>query len=233
MPSKVAVVTGAAGGLGRATCEKLSQLDYVVVGVDAAGPEVPGPGPLYCCDLSSPSDVKDLFAQIVSEYGPPVLLVNNAGVYQALEFMSTSLEQFHNVFAHNVDSMFLCGQSFAKVCISHALAGRIVNIASISGRRGSPDVAYGTSKAAVIGMTMSLAKALAQFNIQVNAVAPGIIDTPMAGQIPRERLAHYMETTILRRAADPYEIAELVAAVATAPGDYLTGSIIDADGGWL
>lgn len=228
----VAVVTGSTGAIGSATCALLAANGYVVVGLDLNPSDItvtPGSWAHVTADLTRSEDVVAAFDHICSKYGVPSVLVNNAGVYHAYDFLETTVEQFDQVYAANVRSTFLCTQEFAR----RAPTGEksVTNVASVSGQTGSPDAAYGASKGAVIALTKSMSLALAHRGIRVNAVAPGIVVSAMSARIPEERRTSYAAGILLGRFAAPEEIARVIAALATETGSYMTGTIVDVNGG--
>jgi NAD(P)-dependent dehydrogenase (short-subunit alcohol dehydrogenase family) len=224
--SGTAVVTGSTGAIGAATCAALTDAGYQVVGLDCVVPQSPPAWRHRTAHLADPEQVAEAFSGI-----SPTLLVNNAGAYLAQDFFDTTADDFDLVFGANVRSAFLCAQTFARRLADAGEPGVIVNVASVSGRTGSPDVAYGASKGAVIALTRSLSQALAAYRIRVNAVAPGLVHSAMSRRIPSPRQEKYLRDIPLGRFAEPAEIAAAITAIAGPAGTYMTGSIVDVNGG--
>ena len=229
-----ALVTGATSGLGKEIALRLARDDLrvVVVGRDAArGAAVVaqieaagGQARFLAADLSDPADIKHL----AEEVGDIDVLVNNAGrsVWAATEDMSVT--DFDSMFASNVRAPYLLVGAFAPAMAERG-AGSIINITSMAGRIGLPSgAAYGATKAALDSMTQSWTAEYSPRGVRVNSVAGGPIHTrPEA----RERFDQLGATTAMHRAAEPAEIAEVVAFLASPRASYVTGAIVAADGG--
>ncbi|MGC4811694.1 SDR family NAD(P)-dependent oxidoreductase [Micromonospora sp. DT228] len=230
--SRLAVVTGSSGAIGAATCEHLAAAGYTVAGLDL---RPPAPGATHqhlSVDLGDPRAVTAAFERAAG-MGRLAVLVNNAGVYLARDFLDTTPEELDLVLASNVKSAFHCAQAFTRriAATGDGEPAAIVNVASISGRSGSPDAAYGASKGAVIALTRSLAGALARYRIRVNAVAPGIVHSEMSDRIPADRRRHYLDDIPLGRFAQAAEIAAVIAMLASPAAAYMTGAVVDVNGG--
>lgn len=227
----LAVVTGGAGGIGRAVTAALAEDGCRVVAVDVrGGADAAAQGQLVA-DVGDPDAVAGLFRRIEETYGVPDLLVNNAGVYEARDFLDYDAESYRRVFDGNTASAFFCTQAFARLLIAAGRPGSVVNVASISGQSGSPDAAYGASKGAVIALTRGLGRSLAAHGIRVNAVAPGVIDTPMAARIPAERRAEYAARVPVGRLGEAGEVAAAVRFLAGPGAGYVTATVLDVNGG--
>jgi NAD(P)-dependent dehydrogenase (short-subunit alcohol dehydrogenase family) len=228
----VAIVTGAAGAIGSATSALLVKHGFTVVGIDTRpvlSPLHRGQGRVsITADLTDPTAVTSAFEQVIATVGTPTVLVNNAGIYRALEFLTTTADEFDAIYAANVRSAFLCGQAFAQAVLAADSAGAVVNVASVSGQMGS---AYGASKGAVIALTKSMSRALARHRIRVNAVAPGVVQSAMSDMIPPARRAEYAQSIPLQRFAEPDEIARVILALASDTSAYMTGAVVDVNGG--
>lgn len=227
------MVTGSSGAIGAATCAHLAEAGYMVAGLDVRPPAAgPGHGHLSV-DLADPRAVTEAFDEVAAELGRPAVLVNNAGVYLARDFLDTTAEELDRVLTVNVKGAFWCAQAFARQVVAAGgdEPAAIVNVASVSGRTGSPDAAYGASKGAVIALTRSLAGVLAPYRIRVNAVAPGIVQSAMADRIPADRQAHYLDGIPLGRFGRPGEIAAVITMLASATAGYMTGAVVDVNGG--
>ncbi|MEU7923436.1 SDR family NAD(P)-dependent oxidoreductase [Micromonospora zamorensis] len=227
----LAVVTGAAGGIGRAVTVALTGSGHRVLGVDVDPSGDPAAYASLVADVAVPEQVEQLFAQIHERYGQPTVLVNNAGVYHARNFLDYDPKTYAQVLDVNLGAAFFCTQAFARALVDTGWPGTVVNVASISGQSGSPDAAYGASKGACIALTRSLGRALAEHRIRVNAVAPGLVDTPMAARIPVERRDDYRARIPVGRFGSPAEIAAAVAWLAGPESSYVTASVLDVNGG--
>ncbi len=182
---------------------------------------------IFQCDMGKPDDVKQLFEAIPSLD----VIVNNAGISHVGLLTDMSVEEWHRVMATNLDSVFLtCKYGVPKMLANHT--GKIINISSVWGNVGaSMEVAYSASKGAVNTFTKALAKELAPSNIQVNAIACGLIDTDMNACFSEEDLHYIIEEIPSDRIGQPEEVARLCHMLAEAP-EYMTGQIITIDGAW-
>jgi NAD(P)-dependent dehydrogenase (short-subunit alcohol dehydrogenase family) len=226
----VALVTGAAGGLGQAIVQSLAAEGYRVVGVDLQPSDAPELVAFHGCDLTDFAAVRAMLDAVIAEVGVPSVLINNAAYYRSASFFDLGMEQVERTLAVNVTApLYLCQQ--VSLAMRDNGGGAIVNVASIAGRRGSSQVDYGASKAAVINLTTTLARVLAPFNIRINAVAPALVDAGMGPNIdPRARQA-FLEQTPLKRAATAHEVADVIAFLAGNRSSYVTGETIDIHGG--
>jgi NAD(P)-dependent dehydrogenase (short-subunit alcohol dehydrogenase family) len=229
-----ALVTGATSGLGKEIALRLARdgLQVVVVGRDAArGTAVVaqieaagGQARFLAADLSDPTDIK----RLAEEVGPIDVLVNNAGRSVWAPTADMSVVDFDSMFASNVRAPYLLVGAFAPAMAERG-TGSIINITSMAGRIGLPSgAAYGATKAALDSMTQSWTAEYSPRGVRVNSVAGGPIHTrPEA----RERFDQLGATTAMHRAAEPAEIAEVVAFLASPQASYVTGAIVAADGG--
>lgn len=227
---KNALVTGTGGELGAAIAARLATDGYRVVGLDLRAPAVPGSFQHYSCDLTDIAAIGKTLEQIRRDVGPLRLLVNNAAYYNPVSFWELSPEQIQRTMAVNVTAvMYLCQQ--VAIQMKNSGGGNIVNIASIAGRSGSSQIDYGASKAAVINMTVTMGRLLAEHGIRINAIAPALIDAGMGKVLPPDVKERYLQTTPLKRAARPQEIANVVAFLASDESSYMTGGTVDVTGG--
>lgn len=239
MIDRVAVVTGAARGIGLATAKILVGNGLAVVMVDRDAEELEkavteisrNTLPLSL-DVSDPADVEEIFKQTVSQFGRLDCLINNAGVADFGPIENTTFERWRTVMATNLDGVFLCTQAATDEL--KKTAGCIVNIASISGLRASTlRVAYGTSKAAVIQLTQQQAVELGEYGIRANCVAPGPVKTKLAMAVHTpEIIKAYHDAIPLNRYGTEEEIANLIVFLCSPEASYITGQIISADGGF-
>lgn len=242
---KIAVVTGAAMGIGMAIVTRLaedgftalvSDLDETKAAETAA--EIRGKGlaaePLKL-DVSDPDSIAAAFAKVKERYGRCDVVVNNAGVAKTFPFLEFPLDNFLWTMQVNVTGALLCSQHAARLMAPRGW-GRIINIASVAGMRsvGSGRTGYGTSKAAVIGLTRQIASELALLGITANAVAPGPVDTPMTQALHSEEFrGAYTAAIPMKRYGVPEEIAALVSFLASEKAGYITGAVIPVDGGFM
>lgn len=234
----VAVVTGAARGIGLATTQLFLEEGWRVAMIDRDEPELmkaseglAGAKP-FVCDVSIPEQV-DQMAKAVGAWGGQVdALVNNAGVADFGVLGNTDFERWRTVMATNLDGVFLCSQAFIPAL--KQTRGAIVNIASISGLRASTlRVAYGTSKAAVIHLTKQQAAELGEFHVRANCVAPGPVRTKLAMAVHSpEIIAAYHDAIPLNRYGSELEIAQAIVFLASHKASYITGQVLAADGGF-
>ena len=239
MTDRVAVVTGAARGIGLATSKILVGGGTSVVMVDRdadalelATKEIDGNILPLTLDVSVASEVDRIFEQIEKNYARLDCLINNAGVADFGPIEETSFERWRTVMATNLDGVFLCSQAATPALKKSG--GCIVNIASISGLRASTlRVAYGTSKAAVIQLTQQQAVELGEYGIRVNCVAPGPVRTKLAMAVHTpEIIKAYHDAIPLNRYGSEEEIANLIVFLCSAEAGYITGQTVAADGGF-
>lgn len=229
-PSRLALITGTGGELGAAIAAQLSADGFDVVGLDLRGPAPGAPARHYQCDLTDIAAFGATLERIRREVGPIQVLVNNAAYYQPTPFWELSVEQIDKTFAVNVRAVIYACQQVARQMIGMG-GGVIVNVSSMGGRGGSSQIDYGASKAAIINLTATLGRLLAEYGIRVNAVAPGLIDGGMGKRLPDAVRAQYLASTPLKRAAQPREIANVVAFLVGDAASYVTGTTIDVHGG--
>ncbi len=253
LQDKVAIVTGGGSGIGHGICLRLAEegASVVVADLDAdaaervAG-EISGQNGLAMgvrVDVRNQDSVQEMVDKAVETYGGIDILVNNAGVGKIIPFFETTEADWDFIFDVNCKGVLFCSQAVARVMIEQGRGGKIVNLASQAGRRGEALVlAYCASKACVISMTQSTALALAEHKINVNAVAPGIVDTPFWEQVDRQfaKLLHmeigepkrtFTASIPLGRIEQPADVAGAVAFLASSDADYITQQCLNVDGG--
>jgi NAD(P)-dependent dehydrogenase (short-subunit alcohol dehydrogenase family) len=236
---KVAVVTGAARGIGLAIARQFLKAGYRValLDIDAktlqAAAAALGDALALECDVSDPKLVRAAVDRTVERYGRIDALVNNAGIAVFKPLLETTYEEWRRVLAVNLDGPFLCTQACAPVMLKNG-GGAVVNISSISGLRASTlRVAYGTSKAALDHLTRQQAAELGNLGIRVNAVAPGPVDTAMAKAVhSREIRADYHDAIPLNRYGTEDEIAGAVVFLCSDSASYINGQTLAVDGGF-
>ncbi|NCC21833.1 MAG: SDR family oxidoreductase [Alphaproteobacteria bacterium] len=230
MDRPLVIITGIDGGLGSALRSLLSD-DFAVVGMARKA------GKDACvrrCDLSSQQEIEEAYSDIIQSYGAPSFLVNCAGVYHAKGWDVITVDEFDSSYSVNIRAPFLLSRLFARSFPSDGRKGAIVNVASISGQIGSIDPAYASSKAGLIMLTRTLARSFAEDNlaIRVNAVAPGPIEgTAMGDRIPHERMKSYREKIPMKRFATTNEVANAVKFLLGDEASYITGAVLNVDGG--
>jgi len=237
--NKVAVVTGAARGIGLATAERFLSDGWRVALLDIDEPTLrTAAGPLsgalaLTCDVAEPGQVASAIAQVVDRFGRIDALVNNAGTAVFKPLLQTSFEEWKRVLDVNLSGPFLCAQACAPIMIANG-GGSIVNITSISGLRASTlRVAYGTSKAGLMHLTKQQAAELGEVGIRVNAVSPGPVDTAMAKAVHSPAIrADYHDAIPLNRYGREQEIADAIRFLCSEQASYITGQTLAVDGGF-
>lgn len=238
---RVAIVTGAARGIGKAIAEKLAKNNINVVVSDiledeakatAAELEQYGVETLAIkTDVSNADHAAKLIKETVEKFGRLDILVNNAGITRDNFAIRMSEAEWDSVININLKGVFLCSQQAAKVMMKKR-SGQIVNIASVSGILGTAgQVNYASSKAGVIAMTKSFARELGARNITVNAIAPGFIITEMTEKLPDKVKDEYMAQIPLKRGGTPEDIANVVNFLISPAASYITGTTIIVSGG--
>ena len=237
--AKVAIVTGATRGIGRAIALELAGMGHQVFGTatseagantisDTLG-STGGKG--LVLDVSDADACRDAVAAITAEAGAPTILVNNAGITRDNLMMRMKDEEWHDVIATNLSPLF----TMSKACLrgmTKARWGRIITISSVVGSMGNAGQAnYAASKAGAEGMSRAMAKELGSRAITVNCVAPGFIDTDMTKVLTEEQRSLMLNQIPLARLGEPEEIAAVVAFLASEAGAYITGETIHVNGG--
>lgn len=236
------LVTGGSRGIGKGLVQKLLENGYSVIftyqhsaaeaqalTAEQTNKEV------FCeahqCDGRQYQQVKRLCDFLVEQYGPPWALINNMGITQDALIHRFDIQRYHDVIASNLDSSIYFSQCLAPL-ICENQAGAIVQISSVSGIKGNPgQTSYAATKAALIGMTKTLALELARFNVRVNAVLPGFIATEMVEAIPDQAKKRLIKTIPLKRMGKVEEVAELVCFLIGPQAEYITGQALVIDGG--
>lgn len=245
----VAIVTGAAEGIGRATAQQLAAEGWRValldLRADAAQVRAAEFGSSHLglrCDVTEPASVNDAVAATLAQFGRIDALINNAGIGdQAVPTLQQTLVDFERVLAVHLRGCFLMSQAVLDVMRTqardaHGNRGAIVNLGSIASLAGLPGRnAYSAAKAGVVGMTRALASEWARAGIRVNAVAPGYVRTSLVAELARQGAvdsAAIAHRTPLGRIAEPSEVARVIAFLASSAASYITGAVLPVDGGW-
>ena len=242
LQDKIAVVTGASRGIGRATAKALARegamvivnyngskerADEVVSEIEKDG----GKAKAIQCNVSDFAQAKEFFGGVVKEYGRIDILVNNAGITKDNLIMRMSEEEFDKVIEVNLKGAFNCMKHVSRIMLKQK-SGHIINMSSVSGVMGNAgQVNYCASKAGIIGMTKSLARELGSRGITVNAIAPGFIETEMTDVLPEDVKENLLASIPLKRMGQTKDIAETVAFLASDKAAYITGQTISVDGG--
>ena len=239
---RVALVTGASRGIGRATALRLSRDGFTVVinynGSEEAALKVKeeienNGGKALCikCDVSDPVSCEAMFKELSEGIGAPDVLVNNAGITKDGLLVSMSEEDFSRVVDINLKGAFHCMKLAAKYMMKKRY-GRIINISSVSGILGNAGQAnYSASKAGIIGLTKSAARELASRGITVNAVAPGFVTSDMTDALSEKVKEAVTQQIPKKRFGEPSEIAHAVSFLAEEESGYITGQVLCVDGG--
>ncbi|PIV55500.1 3-oxoacyl-ACP reductase [Candidatus Desantisbacteria bacterium CG_4_10_14_0_8_um_filter_48_22] len=242
LENKVAIITGGARGIGRAIAEMLAGegANPVVVDVDINEAENTakelrsGTGRdsmAMQIDVSSAADAERMAKEVTDKYGRIDILVNNAGITRDALLVRMKEDAWDKVLAINLKGVFNCTQAAAKVMMKQH-SGKIVNMASIIGIIGNVGQAnYAASKGGVIALTKTSAKELSAWNINVNAIAPGFIDTKMTQALDEKQRQELLGLIPLKRLGMPQDVARLVLFLASGDSDYITGQVIRIDGG--
>jgi len=238
MTKKVALVTGASRGIGRAIAEKLVEDGFFVVGTatsDKGGESISAyladGGKGLKLDVSNPESIAEVMKTIADEYGVPAVLVNNAGITRDNLLMRMKDDEWDDIINTNLTSIFRMSKAVLRGMMK-ARSGRIINIASVVGSTGNAGQAnYAAAKAGMLGFTKSMAKEVGSRGITVNSVAPGFIDTDMTNELSDEIKTTLLAGIPLARLGDAKEIANAVAFLASDGASYITGETLHVNGG--
>ena len=236
---RVVLVTGGAQGIGEACVRRFAREDAKLVIADVA--DAPGRalarelGATYMhCDVGDKADVDAIVAQALAAHGRIDVLVNNAGIFKAADFLDITEDDFDEVLRVNLKGSFLMGQAVARVMAAQG-GGSIVNMSSVNGVLAIPNIAsYNVSKGGINQLTRVMALALADHGVRVNAVAPGTIATELAAKAvltSEDARRKILSRTPMKRLGEPAEIADVVAWLASDAASYVTGEIVTVDGG--
>jgi 3-oxoacyl-[acyl-carrier protein] reductase len=242
LQDKVAIITGASRGIGKAIALALASegasvaINYASssAAAEAVAADIQGMGGQAIAlqsDVSKPDQVDSFIAAVMEKWGRVDVLVNNAGITRDTLLLRMNLEDWQAVIDLNLTGVFLCTKAISKIMLKQR-SGRIINIASVAGQMGNPGQAnYSAAKAGVIGFTKTVAKELSTRSITVNAVAPGFIETDMTEGLKADEILKFIP---LGRYGKPEEIAGMVKFLAADPAAaYITGQTFNVDGGMV
>jgi NAD(P)-dependent dehydrogenase (short-subunit alcohol dehydrogenase family) len=225
---RIVIVTGAAGTIGAETAAELERQDWQVVRLDR---EDDLARKTIGFNLADPANIRSCFRRIEDEYGRADALVNNAGIFVGKSWDEITDEEVDQTFAVNMRGPLLLSTLFARAAIAARRQASIVNVASVAGREPGHDIVYAASKAALIQLTRGLGRQLAPHHVRVNAVAPGVVIGTMANRIPEPTRSYYRERTPMQRFAEPIEIAAVISFLLSTAASYMTGAVLDVNGG--
>ncbi|MBP7072829.1 MAG: 3-oxoacyl-[acyl-carrier-protein] reductase [Clostridia bacterium] len=244
LKGKTAVVTGGSRGIGRAIALELASCganvvvnytrnskaaDEVVAEIEAMGLS----GMAVKADVSIASEVENLVNEVLKTFGSIDILVNNAGITRDNLIIRMTEKEFDEVINTNLKGAFICTKAVSRVMIKQK-SGKIINVSSVVGIVGNAGQSnYAAAKAGLIGFTKSMAKELAKRGINVNAVAPGFIQTDMTSVLPENVKEEFLKSIPLMRIGKPEDIANTVLFLASEYSDYITGQVINIDGGMV
>jgi 3-oxoacyl-[acyl-carrier protein] reductase len=240
---RVAVVTGAARGIGRAVVLELLKQGREVFGIDLNSEEltelekrVKEAGfscKTYCVDITKTEEFKQILETIISEYGSIDILINNAGITRDGLILQMSDEDFDKVIEVNLRAAFVATRTVSRYMVRNKF-GRIVSLSSVSGVIGNAGQAnYSASKAGLIGLTKTVARELARKNVTANCIAPGFILTDMTDKLPEQVKEAAKQLIPLRRFGTVDDVAKAIAFLASDEAGYITGQVLCVDGGMV
>lgn len=244
LKGKVTLVTGASRGIGQAVARGLAKAGAVVVNFSRSGGEetmemIREDGGVfhdYRVDVTKEDEVDRALDEVLRDVGPVEILFNNAGICLHKSALESTIDEFRRIIDVNVTGEFIVARAVGKVMVKQGIQGSIINMASISGtivNIPQQQASYNASKAAVIQMTKSLAIEWAPYNIRVNSISPGYINTPMASDTPQALRDAWDKLVPMRRMAEAEELMTAILYLASPASTYTTGSDIIVDGGYV
>ena len=244
LDGKIALVTGASRGIGRAIAIELAK-EGATVAINYAGnktaaeevqniiTEMGGKAMIIQADVSDENSAMNMVEEVIKEFGGIDILVNNAGITRDGLFIRMKEDDWNAVINTNLTGIFNCTKVAAKYMMKKR-SGKIINMSSVSGIMGNAgQTNYSAAKAGVIGFTKSLAREMASRGITVNAVAPGFIATDMTAAMPEKAQEHVLASIPLGKMGEPKDIANAVLFLASDKASYITGQVIHVDGGMV
>jgi NAD(P)-dependent dehydrogenase (short-subunit alcohol dehydrogenase family) len=247
LKGKVSLVTGSARGLGRSMAQALAEVGADLMLVDVLGDRLEKTADkissetgrkvsYFAADLGDINVIDKITVACISEFGQLDILVNNAAMTVRKPFLEITPDEFDRILAVNTRSAYFLSQQVARVMIRQGNGGKIINMASLTSEIGMRNItAYGASKGGVYALTKGLAVELAEYNICVNAIAPGFFETDLTAPVWRneEKRAWVRSRIPFERPGTPDDIAGTVVYLASAASNYVTGRVIFLDGGWM
>ena len=248
LENKIALVTGGGQGIGKEIAKTLAKqgafvlINYLDLGnnqeiaqkTQQEIEELGGKCALISANVASYQETEEMFKIIKKEYGRLDILINNAAISPKVPFEDIPLEQLEQVLRVNLMGAFLCAQE-AAAQMKEKRWGRIISLASMAGRFGAnkSGAHYAATKAGIVGMTLSLAKTLGPYNITVNCVSPGRINTELTRVLPQKVQNEICSQIPLGRIGEPSEVASVIAFLASEQASYVSGSCVDVLGGYI
>ena len=244
LTGQTAIVTGGARGIGKSIAMTLAAAGAnIVINYTRSSKEAEevveeakklGVSALAIkADVSNNDEIENLVKEVLNQFGSIDILVNNAGITRDNLLIRMSEEDFQAVIDINLKGAFICTKHVSKVMMKQR-TGKIINIASVVGVMGNAGQSnYAASKAGLIGFTKSIAKELAKRNVNVNAVAPGYIETDMTATLPEKVKEAFMINIPMARGGSPQDVANVVLFLSSKYSDYITGQVINIDGGMV
>lgn len=240
LEGKIAIITGAANGLGLEAARlflregaKVALVDYDLTTGEQRTAELQAEGEaaFYQVDVANQEKVVEMVSMVKERFGKIDILINNAGITKDNMLLKMSGEDFQKVMDVNVNGVFNCTQAVVPHMLENG-KGKIINTSSVSGVYGNVgQTNYAASKAAVVGMTKSWAKEFGRKNINVNAVAPGFVDTNMVATVPEKVIQGLLQVIPMQRLGKPSDIANAYLYLASDESDYVNGTVLHVDGG--
>jgi NAD(P)-dependent dehydrogenase (short-subunit alcohol dehydrogenase family) len=237
MNKQIAIITGAAKGIGKAIAQRMVHDNYMTILVDvdkkngaALAKELGNSAKFIVCDISNEKEVNQLFKTVIEIYKGIDVVVNNAGIIDDNVIWKMPVKNFDKVIEVNLRGTWLMCKA-AGIAMREQKRGRIINIASRAwlGNRGQSN--YSASKAGIVGLTRVLALELGKYGVFVNAIAPGLIDTPLTQKLSKDIQENLIQTQPIKAIGKPEDIANTVSFLSNENTKYITGQIIYVDGG--